>query len=253
MKEDLLFYNAYEQFYSMAAQSEAFKLYCRDAFGADFSQDGFSDLNQINTILGYISRKADLHILDIGCGNGKMLNYLQSKTDAHIYGFDYSENAIQTAQSQKLEKSDFRVGVIGEIEYPKEQFDAIISMDSLYFAKDMSQFVGQVRSWLKKDGRFLIGYQEGDVMPKTDNCETTVIAGALRENNFKYQVTDITEETYFMLKRKRESVLKFQENFLQEGLEEWFQMVLGQTDCATVSLEEYCKQNARYIFVAEKK
>ena len=36
MKENLLFYNAYEEFYSMAANSEAFKAYCKDAFGADF-------------------------------------------------------------------------------------------------------------------------------------------------------------------------------------------------------------------------
>uniref|UniRef100_UPI004055AA4A class I SAM-dependent methyltransferase n=1 Tax=Acetatifactor sp. TaxID=1872090 RepID=UPI004055AA4A len=252
MKEDLLFYNAYEQFYSMAAQSEVFKGYCEEAFGADFSQDGFSDLNQINTILSYIPKKSSLHILDIGCGNGKMLKYLQSKTDAYIHGFDYSEKAIETACMESNEKSDFRVGVIGEMEYPEELFDVAISMDSLYFAKDMSQFVGQIRMWLKEDGRFLIGYQEGDVMPKTENSETTMIARALRENHFRYQVTEITEETYRMLQRKRESILKYKEAFLNEGLKEWYEMVLGQTECATISLDEYRTQNARYLFVAEK-
>lgn len=252
MKEDLLFYNAYEQFYSMAAQSKAFQSYCEDAFGADFSQDGFSDLNQINTILSYIPQREELHILDIGCGNGKMLKYLQTKTDAYIYGFDYSENAIDTARAHAKEKSDFRVGVIGEIEYPEEIFDAVISMDSMYFAKDMSQFVSQVHTWLKADGLFLIGYQEGDVMPKTENSETTVIAQALRENNLKYKVTDITEETYFMLRRKRESILKHETEFMKEGLKEWFEMVVAQTDCTEVPVEEYCQNNARYIYVAER-
>lgn len=153
---------------------------------------------------------------------------------------------------QDNEKADFRVGVIGEMEYPQGQFDVIISMDSLYFAKDMSQFVGQVYSWLKEDGLFLIGYQEGDVMPKTENSETAVIARALRENHFQYQVTDMTEDTYRMLQRKRESILKYKEAFRNEGLNEWYEMVLGQTECATVSPDEYRRQNARYLFVAKK-
>lgn len=251
-KENLLFYDAYEQFYAMAANSEAFKLYCKDAFGADFSQDGFSDLEQVNVILRHIPQRKELHVLDIGCGNGKMLGYLQERTNAYIHGFDYSENAIRTAIAQNKNNADFKVGVIGEIEYPQESFDVVISMDSLYFAKDMSRFVQQVRTWLKADGLFLIGYQEGDVMPKTEDSESTVIAQALRENGLRYEITDITEDTYFLLKRKRESVLKFQKEFEKEGLVEWFEMVLGQTDCVSVPLEEYCKNSARYIYVARK-
>ena len=252
MKENLLFYSAYEEFYSMAANSEAFKAYCKDAFGADFSQDGFSDLNQINLILSYIPNSDNLHILDIGCGNGKMLKYLQKKTNGYIHGFDYSENAIKTALSQNKHNSDFRVGIIGEIEYPSEMFDVIISMDTLYFAKDMSKFVHQVHTWLKTNGIFLIGYQEGDIMPKTENSESTVIAKALKENNLKYKVTDITDDTYYLLKKKRESILKYQKEFADEGLSDWFEVVLGQTNCATVPLDDYSKNNARYIYIASK-
>ena len=42
-KNDLLFYNEYEEFYNMAESSVAFRSYCEDAFGKDFSQDGFSN------------------------------------------------------------------------------------------------------------------------------------------------------------------------------------------------------------------
>ena len=86
-------------------------------------------------------QKDDVHILDIGCGNGKMLGYLQKKTKAHIYGFDYSEEAIRTAQALFHENAEFREGIIGQIEYPEETFDIIISMDTLYFAADMTAFV----------------------------------------------------------------------------------------------------------------
>ena len=252
MKEDLLFYDAYERFYSMAAESKAFKDYCEDAFGADFSQDGFSDLKQINTILSFIPKRAGLHILDIGCGNGKMLRYLQSQTNSYIHGFDYSENAIQTALSQGGGNADFRVGIMGEIEYPDEFFDAIISMDSIYFAKDMSKFVGQISRWLKTDGRFLIGYQEGDVMPKTENSESTAIARALRKNGLNYQAIDITEETYDLLRRKRKAIMNCEQDFIKEGAREWFEVILNQTNCVTQSFENYSKNYARYIYVAAK-
>ena len=72
-KENLLFYDEYEAFYEMAEKSTAFRTFCHDAFGQDFSQDGFSDIAQIDMILPYIPAKEDVYILDIGCGNGKML------------------------------------------------------------------------------------------------------------------------------------------------------------------------------------
>ncbi len=76
----LLFYDEYEQFYLMAETSAAFRSFCRKAFGADFSQDGFSDIGQIDRILPYIPGDREVHILDIGCGNGKVLGYIQEKT-----------------------------------------------------------------------------------------------------------------------------------------------------------------------------
>ena len=129
MKDELLFYNAYEEFYKMVETSETFGKFCIDAYGADFSQDGFSDVSQIDMIVPYV-KTSDAHVLDIGCGNGKMIKYLADKTGAHVFGFDYSDNAILQAKKNN-NSSDFRVGVMGEIEYPKESFDVIVAMDSV--------------------------------------------------------------------------------------------------------------------------
>ena len=94
-----LFYNEYEQFYKMTEDSKAFRSFCEAAFGEDFSQDGFSDISQINRILEIVPEGSDIHVLDIGCGNGKVLGYLQKKTGVYIHGFDYSQNAINTAKT----------------------------------------------------------------------------------------------------------------------------------------------------------
>ena len=251
-KSDLLFYDAYEEFYKMAAGSPAFQAFCKDAFGEDFSQDGFSDIAQINRILEYIPTGEDVHILDIGCGNGKMLGYLQKKTGAYIHGFDYSGEAIKTAEALFTDRADFREGIIGEVDYEENSFDVITSMDTMYFAKDMSAFVAQVKKWLKKEGVFFVGYQEGDVMPKTESAETAVLAQALQQNGLPYEVTDITRQTYELLQKKREAALAHEKEFLEEQQKDWFDLLLFQTDCATENYEEFAGHMARYLFVARK-
>jgi len=251
-KKELLFYEAYQAFYAMAKKSNAFQSFCKDAFGEDFSQDGFSNIEQINMILQYIPQNHNVHILDIGCGNGKMLGYLQEKTKAYIHGFDYSEEAINTAHILFPEHSEFKVGIIGEIDYPEEKFDVIISMDTMYFAKDMTVFVAQVKRWLKQDGVFFVGYQEGDVIPKTESIHTTMLSKALAMNDMSYEVIDITEQTYELLKTKRISAIAHQNEFEAEGYHDWFDMLIGQTECATASLEQFKDKMARYIYVIRK-
>lgn len=248
----LLFFDEYEQFYKMTGSSKAFEAFCRDAFGQDLSQDGFSDIRQVNRIISYIPAGEDVHILDAGCGNGKMLGYLQEKTGAYIHGFDFSGNAIDSARKMFRTKADFRQGAIGEIDYPTERFDLVVSMDSMYFAPDMEKFVLQIMRWLKKDGVLFAGYQEGDVMPKTESPKTTVLAQVFEKCNIQYEVEDITFETYELLKRKREAALLHQKDLEQEGNEEWFDLLMLQTECAKDPFEEFARNMARYIYVARK-
>lgn len=250
MKNDLLFYNEYEQFYEFAKESETFKEFCREAYGADFSQDGFSDINQINRILPFI-KDSNAHILDVGCGNGKMLEYLRNKTGAHIHGFDYSDKAIECAK-ESIKDSKFSVGVIGETDYPKESFDVVISMDSIYFAKDMKEFISNVRKWLKPEGVFFVAYQEGDVCEKTADAHSTAFAFAMRELGWKYSVENITEDSYGVLEKKRDVAKKYRERFEKEGNGMWGDMLISQTDYILQGKEDYLDKMARYIYIATK-
>lgn len=251
-EQDMLFYKEYERFYAMTETSEAFREFCMQAFGADFSQDGFSDIEQINRILDYLPSEKGAHILDIGCGNGKMLGYLQTKAKVYIHGFDYSWKAIQTAKRLHPYRSDFRRGVIGVVDYPNDSLDMVISMDSMYFAQDMTSFVGQIWRWLRAGGVFFCGYQEGDVMPKTEDASTTELAKALRKHGIDYEVFDITMESYDLLRRKREVASSLREAFIRVGEKDWHDMLMGQTEYACKPYEEFCREMARYIIIARK-
>ena len=125
-------------------------------------------------------------------------------------------------------------------------------MDTIYFAKDMRAFVAQVKSWLKPDGVFFIGYQEGDVMPKTESLDSTEIVKALKYNQMSYDAVDITEQTYRMLKKKRVSAKAHYGEFIAEGNEKWFDMLMFQTECSKEPFEEFANKMSRYIIVVKK-
>ena len=251
-KSDMLFYREYESFYAMAAKSAAFRDYCRDAFGEDLSQDGFSDMRQIDRMLECIPDKPDLRILDVGCGNGKLLGYLQRRTWAHVTGFDYSENAIIQARTSIKDNAEFITGIIGEVDFPPESFDFISSMDTIYFATDMASFTAQAMRWLRPGGVFFIGYQEGDVMPKTANADTAFLSRILTQKGVPYDIIDITAETYELLRRKRDAALRHEAAFDAEGNREWFDLLMLQTDCAAKPYEEFAREMARYIYILKK-
>lgn len=252
-KHKLMFYSEYEQFYNMASRSEAFRSFCREAFGEDFSQDGFSDRAQVDMMLPHIPLGKEAHILDIGCGNGKMLGYLQAKTGAYIHGFDYSATAVSTARELFPSRSDFCEGVMGETDYPAQSFDLITSMDTMYFAPDMKAFTAQIRSWLRPDGVFFAGYQEGDIVPKTDGPHSSLLAHALRAAGMEYTVTDITRQTYELLRRKRAAAERHRPEFEAEGNGMWFDMLMLQTECVRQDYAGFAGSMARYIYVAKAK
>ena len=248
MTNELLFYQAYQDFYQMAEKSQAFSEYCKKAFGADFSQDGFSDVSQIDAILQAARLDSGMAVLDIGCGNGKMLQYIHRVTDAEVYGFDYSEQAIAFARNHSDFPSHFSVGAIGEMNYPADSFDLIVSLDTMYFAPDMAAVVRQIYSWLKPGGQFFCAYQEGDVMPKTENAHSTVLAQAFRQNGFDYTVENWTRRVYSLLLKKREAALLFRPDFEAEGNLEWYDVILHQTDEALLPFAEFEQRNARYLY-----
>ena len=122
------------------------------------------------------------------------------------------------------------------------------SMDTMYFAPDMSAFVDQIMKWLKKGGVFFVCYQEGDVMPKTKDENTSVLAMILKDKKIDYDCIDITKESYDLMLRKREAALSLKVEFVKEGNEEWFEMLVAQTDYADKPFDEYRKEMARYIY-----
>ena len=171
---------------------------------------------------------------------------------AFIHGFDYSQKAISNARALFTQKADFNEGIIGEIEYPNNSFDIVVSMDTMYFSKNMSAFVGQIKRWLKPDGILFVGYQEGELVPRTFDEYTTELAEALKNNGMNFEARNITKQTYELLKKKREVAIIHKAEFENEGHIQWFDMLMMQTSWAEESYQQFEKAMARYIYIARK-
>lgn len=256
-KSKLVFYDAYQEYYEMVRSNKVFARYCKEVYGEDFSQDGFSNVEQIEDILNIVKLEKGKAILDIGCGNGKMLGYIQHRTGATVHGFDYSETAIDYANRFISDGSDnfnFKSGVIGEVEYNNNQFDVITAIDSIYFAKDIAAFTREILDWLKPNGFFICAYQEGDVMPKTNCMDSSVFALALKQLGVGYEVMDYTQKVYELMVHKR-AILELEsmkKDFADSGIQMWYDVAISQSVGSDITYEEYVKNNSRYIYVIEK-
>ena len=89
-------------------------------------------------------------------------------------------------------------------------------------------------------------------MPKTQDTYSTALAKALTENGISFEVSDISEESYKLLLKKRAAALAHEREFVEEGNEEWFHMLISQTDYANEPFNIFSGKMARYIYVIRK-
>jgi len=155
----------YTRFYQKTKNSEAHSAFCRSAFEIDLNQHGFADKEQLKLILEITSMSSDQNVLDIGCGNGMIAEYLSEKSGARVTGIDNCKEAIfQAQQRTKDSKLIFQLGDINEIGLPDREFDTIILIDSIYFSSDYYQTIQTLQKALITGGRLVILYSIGPAL-----------------------------------------------------------------------------------------
>jgi len=87
------------------------------------------------------------HILDVGCGTGKLKEYLGSK-------FVYGGVDISSAMTEQAEKRDYIVhaGAIEDVikTFPNQSVDHIATLSSLYFIKDIDNLLKEFERVARK-------------------------------------------------------------------------------------------------------
>ena len=102
----------------------------------------------------------DESVLDIGYGNGYLLELIYKKTKANLYGIDISEDMkIQATKRNKKPLNDGKlflgIGDCCNLKYTDDFFSAVTSINTVYFWTDTLKGLVEIHRILKKDASFL--------------------------------------------------------------------------------------------------
>lgn len=250
----------YQDFYNTVEKSKVYSEYCNTVFGRDFSQQGFSNGDQISKMIDLLAIKPKSNVLDIGCGNGKFIEYVSDIKNCIGYGFDYSSSAIKFAKQRTEEKKHrlvFDLGSIGTKKYPDEFFDSIISIDTFYFAEDMVQTLKDINRWLKIGGKLAVFFSEfrfnnEDSIDKL-SANGTQLAKAFEKTGFSYTTYDFTENHFYHMKLKKQVALKLKNKFEAEGSVILFDNVNTESIEDATDIDSFKNFSSRYLYLYVKR
>lgn len=70
----------YSSYYAAVEHSAAHHVFCERVFDIDLCQHGFADRAQLDLLLDVTELHEGQHALDLGCGNGRITEYLSDRS-----------------------------------------------------------------------------------------------------------------------------------------------------------------------------
>jgi 2-polyprenyl-3-methyl-5-hydroxy-6-metoxy-1,4-benzoquinol methylase len=110
-----------------------------------------------DALMSMLDQRENHCILDLGCGNGYLVNYLL-KQGYNVYGTDASKEGIAIAKKENPER--FFVQDLSTTDLPvelqKKQVDTIISTEVIEHLYDPNGFIDLCKQLLPKNGELII-------------------------------------------------------------------------------------------------
>lgn len=248
----------YDNLLSRTGNSKAYSIFCERVFGKDLSQFNVLDMGQLNTLIEKLKLKPDEVALDLGCGNGRIAEYISDLTGAKIVGLDFAVEVIRNAQQRVVDKKDrlsFVVGNMDELLFEEESFDAIISIDTLYFVESIDMTIRILKSLLNpSNGRLAIFYGQACEPDESKDIllpENTKVGVALSGNGLAYETVNYTTSSRGIWIREIEAAEELKELFMKEGNMDIYE---DRVQDAKRSLEKIDDgRQVRYFYLAKLK
>lgn len=249
----------YTRYYRATRDSAAYGEFCRRLYGANYAQHGFADMAQLDLLLSKVLLKPGERVLELGCGNGGMAEYIAGKTGAQVIGIDLIPEAIHQARRRMGNRAclDVLVTDIAQLPFENAVFDAVIAIDTLYFG-ELPALVREVNRVLVAGGRLAALYTHGAdpqvpiaVFPReTLPVDCTPVADAFRRQDMAYRAWDATEDDARHARLKLHVLNDLREEFEREGTLFLYENRLGEANGVLEAIEADCLR--RYLFVASK-
>jgi SAM-dependent methyltransferase len=97
---------------------------------------------------------SDTRLLDVGCGAG-LLSLLASLRGAQVTALDASPALLEIAR-QRLPRANVREGDLEALPFVDASFDAVVAVNSLFFADDMGVALREIIRVVRPGGRVVV-------------------------------------------------------------------------------------------------
>ena len=258
-------YYWYRQFFDTAPLSPAYGEFCSRLYGLDLTQAGFSDMDQLALLLKVLALRPGEHVLELGCGSGRVAEWVASGSGATVLGVDYTPGAIVVARARTAAKRgrlDFKIANMDALDLPRAGFDAIYSIDSLYMPAHLDDMLRQLAGLLRPGGRMAAYYSHmlweaaGELTAAQLAAlqpEHTPLGEALARLGLPFETWDVSRQTYEMMQRKHTLGETMRPVFAAEGSLPLWQFIMAESEASTAPYDAvYCTQ-ARYLYLIKGK
>jgi len=153
----------------------------------------------IYKISKFINNKKILGVVDLGCGSGRVTNFLSDKTKAKIYGYEIDKESYQVANLNKNNDVTILNENIVNIDFETLDAECFILNNPLYKSEhraDFEMLINNIHEGMKKKqkGYYIIGLNlDADEKHKAEdrnyifheeNLSKVVVAGPNKKINF---------------------------------------------------------------------
>ncbi len=133
-------------------------------------EKGNAELNAL--VYDSLAIKGNDHILEIGFGTGALINKIAGHlNNGIIEGVDFSKSMVAIAQKKNKKfinsgKVKIYSGDFNEIRFEDSSFDAVFSVNTIYFWKNPELTISKICRLLKPGGKVVIGFHGKSEMGK---------------------------------------------------------------------------------------
>jgi cyclopropane fatty-acyl-phospholipid synthase-like methyltransferase len=213
--------------YRMMDESPAFRQYCWAAHENPMVQMNELDKETLERMFELLRLNKTSRVVDIGCGNGCLAEWISDRSGAQVTGIDISPYAIGSALTRtkiKRERLDFRVGDINRLQAALDGIsviDTFLALETLYASDDLDRTIGELKRQLSSDGQMLFIANQHIEQPETQSyrlqSEQTDIAVAIKSLDFSLRVFDLTLNKTRYLENSLHLLEQYKPAFEREG------------------------------------
>lgn len=237
-------------------KSKVYKIFCEKVYGKYLCQMNMATMKQINSLIELLKLNDDSNILDIGCGVGKISEYISDLTKATITGIDIADQVILKAQTRtknKINRINYIAEDFDELCFEDESFDRIIAIDTVYFSKNLFELVKRLKKILTQNGMMGIFYSQtinDNKYKKMLNKHHTKFAKTLNSLELKYNAYDFTEDEKNLWKDQYKVVNEMKKDFERANELEIYNARVRESS----EQIKYVNDNriSRYLYIIEK-